>query len=507
MDEGLYSEAKDDGQVFKQDSVRHLDLSLMYPPDEMKAYTDMQSPGEKGRPYVDMERNEKMETDGRRSGRENSHKEDLIQPDERGGSEELENPQLLKAGTKNGLGDEATKHLEEESSDDDCSYEEIEEQHESSQRKNESKENAVNEEKANVERHLKNPRSKTTQVSFDKRPSRAAIATCPMNQSDIIISGHRDEDWMDFTDIEHHLKLRKQLREALAEKAELEKRVSVTGQSLTAESQTQQPPTSDYIENAPPHMDKADSLDKNHNRLNSSEESCTHSQRGTQAETRSESVPLNSEGNYHETEMQKNSSLLSPAPKKVVPGNVSYHQNCSLTNAKELDDSDDNDDYEECHDRVYVNQQTGVNYSFENVTSEKEFHDHYVNVERQQLETGNDMEDAEDGINSIYYNTVDLELETRKDGTLTSTYLQLDNPNDEEENVYANVDPHESEKGPAMIKAEGNQAATFKAITAEIETFNMKKAVREGAPNAVGCIEEPPPLPPKKRASSLRDAE
>lgn len=139
------------------------------------------------------------------------------------------------------------------------------------------------------------------------------------------------------------------------------------------------------------------------------------------------------------------------------------------------------------------------------MTSEKEFRDHYVDVERQQLETGNDMEDAEDGINSIYYNTVELDLETHRDRTLTSPYLQLDNPNDEEETVYVNVDPQESDKGFAVIKAEGNQAATFKAITAEIEAFNMKKAACEGAPNAVSCIEEPPPLPPKQRVSSLRD--
>jgi len=70
-----------------------------------------------------------------------------------------------------------------------------------------------------------------------------------------------------------------------------------------------------------------------------------------------------------------------------------------------------------------------------------------------------------------------------------------------------NVDTQESDKGLAMIKAKGNQQATFKAVTAEIETFLMKKSICKGPPNAVGCIEEPPPLPPKKRASSLRDTE
>ena len=504
-DEALYSYAKDDGHVFKQDSVRHLDLSLMYPPDERKPYIDMKSPVENGRSYVDMEHHEKLEVDGRHSGREDSHRKDFLQPGETGTSEKLENSKLREAGRENG--DEATKHLEDESSDEDYPYEEIEKKHESSQRQNQSMGNAANQEKAESERPSKNPRIKSTQGSFDARPTWAAMATCPINRRGIIISGRRDEDWMDFRDIEHFLELRKQLSEALAKKADLEKQVAVAGQSLTAESQTQQSPTSDHTGNASVHMDKANSLDENHNRLDSFG--------STQAATRSESVSLN-RGDGRETDMQKNPSqsllegdefenkevslvpsLSAVAPKKVVPGSVTYYQKCSLTSVKELRDSDDDDDYEECHDREYVNHETGVSYSFEDVSSENKFRDHYVNVEKQQ-QTGNDMEDAEDGLRTIYYNTV--ELETHRDGRLlTSLYLQLDNPNDEE-NVYLNVGAHESDKG-----LEGNQPVTFKAIAVEKDTFNMKKAACEDPPNAVGCIEEPPPLPPKKRASSLRD--
>ena len=596
-DEVLYSYAKDDGHVFRQDSVRHLDLSLMYPPDETEPYSDMKSPVVNGISYVDMERHEKMEVDGRGSGRENSHRKDFLQPDETGTSEELENSQLLEAGRENGdeatkhleeessdedypyeeieekhespqrknqskgnaanqgkakvqrpsnnprikatqgsfdarprwaamatnsqlleagreNGDEATKHLEEESSDEDYPYEEIEEKHESPQRKNQSKGNAANQEKAKVERPSNNPRIKATQGSFDARPRWAAMATCPINKKGIIISGRRDEDWMDFRDIEHFLKLRKQLSEALAKKADLEKQVAVTGQSLAVESQTQQSPASDHTGNASAHMDKADSLDENHNRLDSFGGFCNHSQRGTQAATRSESLSLY-RGEGHKTEMQKNSSLSlleaddfenrepslpslsSVAPKKVVPGNVTYYQKCSLTSVEERRDSDDDDDYEECHDREYVNQETGVSYSFKDVSSENEFHDHYMNVEKRQ-QSGNDKEDAEHGLSSIYYNTV--ELETHRDGRpLTSLYLQLDNPHDEEENVYLNVDAQESDTGFEMTKADGNQTVTqVKAIVAEKDTFTMKKAACEGPPNAVGCIKEPPPLPPKK---------
>ena len=498
-DEALYSYAKDDGHVFKQDSVRHLDLSLMYPPDERKPYIDMERPVVNRRSYVDMERDEKMEVDGRPSGRDNSHRK----PDETWTSEELENSQLREAGRENG--DEAAKHLEEESSDEDYPYEEIDENHESSQRENQSKGNAGNQEKAKVERPSKNPAgSKATQGSFDARPRWAAMATCPINQRGIIISGRRDEDWMDFKDIARFLELREQLSEALAKKADLEKQVAVTGQRLTAESQKKQPPTSVHTGNAAPHMNKAESLDENHNRLNSSGEFCNHSLRGTQAVTNSESVSLNRGG--HQTEMQKRPSLSLLESddfenKEPNLSSTASKKERSLANVKERHDSGDDDDYEECHDREYVNHEPGVSNSFEDVYSENEFHDHYVNVEKQQ-QTGNDMEDADDGLDSIYYNTV--ELETHRDGR-PLTYLELDNPNDEEENVYEDVDTPESNKGLEMIKAEGNQQATFKAITAEINTFVMKKAACEGPPNAGDFIEEPPPLPPKIRATSLRD--
>jgi len=503
VDEELYSDAKDDGQVFKQNSVRHLDLSLMYPPDEGKAYIDRERPGAKGRPYVDMESHEKMEMDGRQSGRENFHKKDFIQPDETGISEELENSVLPNASTENG--DEAARHHEEESSDEDCSYEEIEERDEPSQRENRSK-GTENQEKTEVERPSKNPWRKATHGSCDTRPSRATIVNGQMNLRGVKISGHRDDDWMDFREIEHFLKLRKQLHEALSKKADLEKQVTLTRQNLASQSQTQQPPTSHQTGNATPHVDKADSLDENHNRFDSSR----NSQRGTQAATKCESVSLK-KGDDHETEMSKKPNLSSPEADEsenkqpslsslapVFSGNVSSNQKLSLTSVKERDDSEDDDDYdyEECYDREYINQQTGVNYSFENVSSEKEFRDHHVNAERQPA--GNDLEDAAD---VIYYNTE--ELETHRDRSSTSPYLQLDNPNDEEEFVNT----QKSDKGLATIKAEGNQPASFRAITAEVETFIAKKFACEGPPNALDCIKEPPPLPPKKGASSLRDAE
>ena len=65
-EEVLYSYANYDRHVFKQNSVRQFDLSLVYPQDRRKGYTDMESPGVNGISYVVMERNEKMEMDGKR---------------------------------------------------------------------------------------------------------------------------------------------------------------------------------------------------------------------------------------------------------------------------------------------------------------------------------------------------------------------------------------------------------------------------------------------------------
>ena len=56
----------------------------------------------------------------------------------------------------------------------------------------------------------------------------AAIAARQRGQGGMIISGRRDEDWMDFRDIYYFFKLKKQLSEALAKQADVQKQVDVT---------------------------------------------------------------------------------------------------------------------------------------------------------------------------------------------------------------------------------------------------------------------------------------
>lgn len=464
-DDGLYCEAKDDGRVFKQDDPRHLDLSFMYPQDETKPgvdvensevsdspYVDCERPereGVNGRPYVDMEYHEKIGVNGIRRDRENSDQVDVISPDETRASEEQESPRFREAAKAN-EGDVAWK-FEEESSEDDWPYEEIDDQRPSSPKEHPSKENEVklNEKKAKLKNPSKNLRIKKPHRSSDARPHRAAIDSRQSNQSNMIISGHREEDWMDFRDIDQLFKLKKQLNEALAKQANVQKQVNVTKQTLISESQIQQSSartgsTSDHTGNTQ-YLDM-NVWDKNQNRLDSSGTFCKpHSQRSSQVATRSESPLLNKKAIDPEKKVEeKKTGFSSLAPENIGQGKPTYDRECSASTRvqergeiKESDvaGSDDDYDYEECFDRKYVNHQTGISSSFEN----------------------------------------------------ESHYLQLENPNDQkDEKVYVNVDAQKSDK---MLGTD--------ETTAQKETFILEKS----------GIKEPPPLPPKKRASSLRDAD
>ena len=482
-DSALYSEAKDDGRVFKQDDPRHLDLSLTYPRDNRTTIVDAESPeenegpyidversekeGVNGRPYVDMENHERIGVNGIQRDRENSRQVDFIQPDETRAPEDQENPRSRKAGREN-RGDEARK-FEEENSEDDWPYQEIKEQQPSSPNEHRSKDSVVNQKKSKLESPSKNLASKKTDGTSHARPHRARIAPRQRGQSDMIISGRRDEDWMDLRDIEHFFKLKKQLSEALAKQADVQKQVDVTKQTLTSESQTQQPPvstdsTSEHVGNAP-YMDM-NSWDKNPNQRGSSGTFCKPpSQRSTQVATRAKGLLLNRKAVDSEKKVEeKKPHLLSRAAENIGSGQATYNRECcDLTSVKERDEmkksdltisDEDDDDYEECHDRKYINSEDAED---EDDDDYEECHDRkYIN-----------SEDAKDGIASVHY-------------------LQLENPSDEDENDYVNVEAQKNDKGLGINE-----------IAAQKEIFILENS----------GFEEPPPLPPKNRTSSLRDAE
>ncbi|KAJ7360449.1 hypothetical protein OS493_015550 [Desmophyllum pertusum] len=261
---------------------------------------------------------------------------------------------------------------------------------------------------------------------------------------------------MDFKEIEQFFKFTKQLSEANVKIADLEKQVS--------ESATKQPPastgsTSEHVGNSKEVC--KDSWDENRNRLDSYGTLCKHSQTSTQVGTRPD-------GCEKKMEEKKPTTL---APDYIGQEKSRFYQELSLTTVQERDEmkksvSDSDDDYEdyvECiYDREFVNQ--------EKLCDDNESAS-YVNVENWLGKTGTDSEDDEDGINPIYYNTV--EIVTQKAERASQCYLQLDNPNDDEENVYVNVDTQKSDPDSDLIND----------------------------------ISKPPPLPPKQRSSSLRDAQ
>ena len=468
-DDDLYSEAKDDGQVFKQDGPINLDLSLMYPPNDSKTYVAMENPDENEKPYSDKGRPEReegneipyvvMECPGnigvnvrpKPPDPENSRQVDFIQPDETRASNELAGSPRSQAARENGA--DAARKFEEESSEDDCHYEEIEKPP-SPSKELRGQENAVNQKKTKLQGPSKNLGIKNTHsaTSSDARPQHAANASHQRSRSDMIISGRREEDWMDFRDIDQLFKLKKQLADA-------QKQIIMTKQTITSESHKRQPPastdsTSDHIENAH-HMDTTSACDKNENRPHSPSMFCKpHSQRSTQvAATSSESVLSNRKPVDPQTKVQeKKPSLPFPTPKDIGPEKTTCDRDCSaLTRVQErgtvtesdVTNSDNDDDYEECFDRKYVNQQTGIGSSYENM-----------------LHSG----DADDEIVSVHY-------------------LQLENPHEgeDDENVYINFDPQKSDKGLGV-----------KETSAQEESVILEKC----------CSEEPPPLPPKQQASS-----
>lgn len=429
-DRAWYTEVKDDGRVFKQYHFRNLDLSRICPPDESEGYLDMEGPGVDGKQH-----------------------DQYIDPDESGIHEDLESPRLGEADRER-EGEAATNFERGESSEEDMPYEEIEGQ-ETPRREHQSEENEVKLKKTKVENPSKNSRSKQTQRSGNTSPQSPHHAAAAIRQNDMIISSRQEEDFMDFKEIEQFFKFTKQLSEANVKIADLEKQVS--------ESATKQPPastgsTSGHVGNSKEVC--KDSWDENRNRLDSYGTLCKHSQTSTQVGTRPD-------GCEKKMEEKKPTTL---APDYIGQEKSRFYQELSLTTVQERDEmkksvSDSDDDYEdyvECvYDREFANQ--------EKLCDDESAS--YVNVENWQGKTGTDSEDDDDGINPIYYNTV--EIVTQKAERASQCYLQLDNPNDDEENVYVNVDTQKSDPDSDLIND----------------------------------ISKPPPLPPKQRSSSLRDAQ
>ena len=340
-DDDLYSEDKQDGP-------RNPDFSLMYSSDDRKIDVSKESPEVNERTYAYQERADRgvnewshadtdrperkagneipyvlMECSGNKGVNvrpkprypENSRLVDFIQPDETRASNELASPRSRQAVRENG--DDVAKKLKEESSEDECHYEEIETPP-SPSKEHRGQENAVDQKKTKLQGPSKNLGSKNTQsvTSSDARPQHAANASHQRSRSDMIISGRREEDWMDFRDIDQLFKLKKQLTDA-------QKQIIMTKQTIASESQKQQPPastdlTSDHIDDAYD-MDTNSVWDTNENRPHSPSMFCKpHSQRSTQvAVTSSESVSPREHRGKENALDQKKTKLRGPSKNLV----------------------------------------------------------------------------------------------------------------------------------------------------------------------------------------------
>ena len=443
----VYAEVKDDGRVFKPGDAENAFIGMLVKPDETEDYQFMKDQ----RPEGNLTRE---------------------QPDihEKPGDD-----------TESLRGKEA-QLAEEESSDDDHAYEEMEDPRENSrgelskgnneeeQKKKEVKfspkirSTGKNEEKQK-KKEVKLPskiRSSTNSSNTQCTAQTNQVTSRLGNNNDIWISSRRDEDCMDFKDIEHFFKLRKQLNAACAQVENLKKQITV----------------------------KEEKEDENHNALLSSKP----------AESNLQTGPTFGSG----TSIKKKTQKPVPLPENIAPGKEGQIvQECELSKPI-VSESDDNDSYEEHYERKHVNQEISV----ENHSTDK------VNAANDKQSIGHS---TDDGIHSVYYNTVEIERsryfqlghssDAGKDElsisdspgdendsvyyntveTETSSYLQLGNSSDEDDDVYENVSTQGSVREDANEKTPILGSSAFEEVPHHIKER---------------CIAEPPPLLPKKRTSS-----
>ena len=444
----MYAEVKDDGRVFKPGDAKNAFLGVLLKPDETEDYQfmkDQRPEGKVTREQPDIHRKPCDDTESLRS--------------------------------------KEAQLVEEESSDDDHAYEEMEDPRENShgelskgnnEEKQKEKEVKLppeicskgNNEEKQKKKEVKLPskiRSSTNSSNTQCTAQTNQVTSRLGNNNDIWISSRRDEDCMDFKDIEHFFKLRKQLNAARVQVENLKKQITV----------------------------KEEKEDENYNVLVSSK----------QAESNLQTGPALGSG----TNIEKKTLRPVPLPENIAPGKVGQIvQECEPIKPI-VADSDDNDSYEERYERKYVNQEISVeNHSADKVnagndkqsisdSTDDEIHSIYYNtveIERSRyFQLGNSSDagkdeqsisdSPDDGNNSIYYNTVETE---------TSSYLQLGNSSEEDDDVYENVN-----KAQGSVREDANEKRSILGSSAfEKNPHHVEEA----------CITEPPPLPPKKRTSS-----
>ena len=385
-----------------------------------------------------------------------------------------EDMQRLRSGEAS-MEPKVNRQVKEGSSEDDEPYEDINYSYESSQIESRLEMNTDSQDKVAVKMQTKHSSSNNSsslnancsvQTSLQNGTSGAL---CPRNNSkNIWFSARREEDCMDFKDIEQFFKLRKQLNDARAQVKNLEKQVALNGQDPTEGKrmllETSDLMASSFSSSNSQHLDE-ESKDDNMKKLEKKKENLT------------------SVVNEH------SAGLITQEGEVSKPNVLEY-----------CDDYHDHDVYEEYYDRKYVNQEFDLQNNLV----------YYMNVDKNEQSSG-DRED--DGVEPIYYNTV--EIETISDRA--SPYLQLGNSSDKDENVCLNVNDQDSDRdveeklfGTKKManhpsKTEKNNLEN-KATIVGNSVFN--RSLEDVTAKKESDITKPPPLPPKQRpvgSSVLRD--
>ena len=537
-----YAEVKDDGCVFKQGDADNSYIDVIYDPDDtdypVKKEQKPQENGEKDR--MDVYETPCDEVEGLRTGKthqveepesnENdqsyeevteSHepsqwefrsKKDVNKRASPGGKSPSKASMINSTQTRREteerplpreacLQSAACQQVEEESSDDDQSYEEVDDSHEISPREYPKRNSDEAQKKPGVKkpstnsrgtkdsssRRSRSSRSSSTEHSAQTSREKTVTASLPRNNNSIWISARREDDCMDFKDIEHFFKLRAQLNAARAQVEGLKQQVAAKEQDSTERAWR---PSDDKAATGSKgnvinskHVEM-NSKDKNDNKLVSTKKS------GKQATRNSQNGAGLGDGSGKNTEKRKLNSPSS-VPKNIVRG---FFQEREMSKPVNKDSDVDDDVYEECYERKYINQEISV----ENTST------YYVNAAQEEQSSGDSVKH---GTDSSYYNTAEIEA---------SRYLHFGNPNDGNKNVYLNDEAQESyrddaKENPAGTKKVSNYPCTFKENVLGNEASFLGSSAFDGTANQTESrtcsggqesgIIKPPPVPPKKHGS------
>ena len=364
---------------------------------------------------------------------------------------------------------DAVQQVQEEgTSDDDCSYEEIEDLQDvfESEIPGENIENQNIQGMKNLSMNSSCANSRRSSSTGGRKQTTSPRQT--RNENDTWISSPREEDFLDFRDIEQFFKLRKQLYTARAEVEELKKQITVKKQDSTADK-ARAPLESNGASGSSKNVARSKQVDTKNSK---SEDNNNNNNNNNNIPAPTTIFPKQAKKNS-----QNGTGLEDGSGKKIRKKTPNSH---SLVEKGEMSQpfvrrvtlSSDDDVYEECYERKYVNEEILV----EGKSA------YYVNVSNK--EHGSGAISEEDIGSSIYYNTVEME---------TSGYLQLGNPSEEEENVYVNVDSKDSDQEVAEQNSPdilGNEmsilgGSAFDRSANHVDSFGGQ------------VCDTPPPLPPK----------